>query len=375
MSDDRAPRPTLALGMRAPDPAALPELPAEAGPALSEPAYLADPLDLAELVEDADIAVPGEAACPSCATVVDAEDVFCGACGAKLPDAPPGGGVLDTGVRPLRCTRCRAALLVGSEQQRPSCAWCDVPDLEPVGAGPRTMPAHIVPFAVVGAEAEAVLRSWLGVRVFKPADLVRRAGQGALRRVYVPHWHFTCDVHTYWTADTDAVPPGRPGEWAPAFGQASSTVTGLLVSASAVLSQRHAELLGHYDLDEAAAYDPAHVPDVPMEQPAVPRRTARAVASSRLIAREHGRCATLLSGRRIRHLRINPLIENMRSTLVLLPAWTLTYTHRGRVRRFILNGQTGAARGRSPLCPFRLAGAAALGVLLLLLLWTLLTRS
>lgn len=337
-------------------------------------------------LEEADLAVPGEAVCPSCATIVDAEDVFCGACGAKLPDTPEGGGVDDAQVRALRCSGCRALLLAPAHDARgaegasapgpeQACGWCGSADLVAVAAAHRTLPSRIVPFSVVAAEAAAVLRSWIGVRLFKPAELLRQAGAGALRRVYVPHWHFTCDVHTYWTADTDAVPRGRGGQWAPAFGEASSTVTGLLVAASGVLSQRQAELLGAYDMEGSLPYDAAHAPELPVEQPAVPRRTARAVASSRLIAREHGRCAALLGGRRVRHLRVNPLIENMRSSLVLLPAWTLTYSHRGRVRRFVLNGQTGAVRGRSPLCPLRLAGAAAVVAALLVLLWTLLARS
>lgn len=323
-----------------------------------------------DAVEDADFAAPGEGACALCATIVDAEELFCGACGAKLPEPPPAQSTAPE--EALQCRRCGAVLVLDGE---PTCGYCGSADVVRIANPGHGVPMRLVPFSVVEGEAHVLLRSWVGFRHLKPAELGRPSAAASLRRLYVPHWLFTSDLHTYWTADVDDVPSGRRGAWAPAFGETSSTVTGLLVSASGVLPQRQAERLGFYDLRETLPCEAQRRGAVGMEAVAVPRRTGRAVARSRLIAREHARCAALLAPRKVRHLRINPLIENMRSTLVLLPAWVLTYRHRGRMRRFVLNGQTGAVRGTAPLCPIRMAAAVALVGVAVFLLWLMLSRS
>lgn len=324
-----------------------------------------------EVVEDADLAAPGEGACAFCATIVDLDELFCGACGSKLPGSP-GLSSLPPVVEVFRCRACRASTVANGDS---TCAYCGSSDVVAASSSVRAVPMRLIPFSVVEGEAQVLLRSWVGFRYLKPAALTRPTAAASLRRAFVPHWLFTSDLHTYWTADVDDVPSGRRGAWAPAFGETSSTVTGLLVSASGVLPQRQAERLGAYDLRATVPYEASRHGAIPVEAAAVPRRTARAVARSRLIAREHARSAALLAPRKLRHLRVNPLIENMQSTLVLLPAWVLTYHHRGRARRFVLNGQSGIVRGTAPLCAIRLAAAAAVIAAMMLLAWLLLTRS
>ncbi|GMV42799.1 MAG: hypothetical protein AMXMBFR64_45150 [Myxococcales bacterium] len=321
-------------------------------------------------VEDADLAVLGEGVCETCATVVDADELLCGTCGARLPAA------LDATQPPppaLRCGPCGASTVTwGADGQ---CGYCGSADVTMTGGPIAAAPTGLIPFSVVEGEARVLLASWVGFPHLKPAALSRPGAAGSLRRVFIPHWLFTSDVHTCWTADTDEVPDGRRGQWAPVFGETSSTVTGLLIAASGVLPQRHSDKLGHYDLRALAPCDWSLPAGAPAEAPAVARRTARAVARSRLIAREHARCAALLAPRRLRHLRVNPLLENMKSTLVLLPAWVLTYRHRGRVRRFVLNGQSGGVRGTAPLCPLRIGAAVAVMTAVMVVFWFLLSRS
>jgi hypothetical protein len=258
--------------------------------------------------------------------------------------------------------------------QQLECAFCGSRRLTEAPRSLRVLPRSVVPFRVPLDEVPRRFRAWLGMSIWRPGDLRDKAAVEELRGVFVPHWLFTGDVHTCWTADHDAVPPGRRGEWAPAAGESAASYANLLVPASGALSQTEAEGLAPFDFSESEPFGPVSLGEVPAEDFAVPRRTARAVASSRLIAREHERCSALVPGTRQRHLRVNPLVENMQSFPVLLPVWILAYRYHERLYRFLINGQTGEIKGTAPLSPLRIGGAIALSALLLGILFWLVTR-
>ena len=49
-------------------------------------------------------------------------------------------------------------------------------------------------------------------------------------------------------------------------------------------------------------------------------------------------------------------------TAVLLPAWIVAYTYRGRTFRHVVNGSTGALHSHAPRSPWKVAGCGALAV-------------
>lgn len=324
----------------------------------------------AEPIAEAELAAPDERVCEACGTVVDAEDVFCGGCGRQIPESGAASilGQVD-GVRGFRCDTCGAVMTFSATHQKLSCAFCGSSRLTESEKQLQVLPSRAIRFVIAAEEVTERFRGWLGASFWRPADLAETAAVEEFRGIYVPHWLFTCDVHTYWTADHNAVPQDSRGEWAPTFGESGTRYTGLLVPASGALSQVEAEGLAPYDFTAAVPYEPTVLDESPMEDFAVPRKTARAVASSRLIAHEHARCASLVPGTRHRNLHINPLIQNMVSFPVLLPVWILTYRYHEHLYRFLLNGQTGEIKGTGPLSWGRIALVVGGVVAVLLILF------
>jgi hypothetical protein len=58
---------------------------------------------------------------------------------------------------------------------------------------------------------------------------------------------------------------------------------------------------------------------------------------------------------------------------VLLPVWVAAFRFLGRPYRFVVNGRTGEVHGERPWSAWKIAGAVALGLLLVLLLALLLS--
>jgi len=73
-----------------------------------------------------------------------------------------------------------------------------------------------------------------------------------------------------------------------------------------------------------------------------------------------------------RALRVHNTIRDVRWKHVLLPLWTVSYRHAGKVYTVLVNGQTGQVHGEAPLSwakivLFVLAVLAGLGLVVLVL--------
>jgi hypothetical protein len=84
------------------------------------------------------------------------------------------------------------------------------------------------------------------------------------------------------------------------------------------------------------------------------------------------RCAADVPGDRQRSLRASHTFAAVRFAHVLLPMWIAAYRYRGRLHRFIINGQTGEISGQAPLSAGKLGLLLAIAVALLFALVLLL---
>ena len=66
--------------------------------------------------------------------------------------------------------------------------------------------------------------------------------------------------------------------------------------------------------------------------------------------------------------RANTQFSDVNSDLCLLPVYVLSYNYRGKLYRFLLNGQTGKTAGDKPLSWQRITIAIVGGLLLVLLI-------
>lgn len=70
-------------------------------------------------------------------------------------------------------------------------------------------------------------------------------------------------------------------------------------------------------------------------------------------------------------MRYDHRFSDVRFKHILLPVWLSSYTYRGKIYRFMVNGETGRVAGKAPVSPLKVllacllaAGAVALIALL-----------
>lgn len=160
-------------------------------------------------------------------------------------------------------------------------------------------------------------------------------------------------------------------EWYPLEGRHHAFHAQEIVGAVEALDQ--SELLAVLPLDTRGArrFRPAWLEGRPVVQADVQSEAALPTAEERFAERERGAVREFLPGDEARDLQVTTTLHRVQGALVLAPLWVASWTHRGRVWRVIINGQSGTCTGTPPLSLLRIGAVAAALVALLAVAVTL----
>jgi hypothetical protein len=339
-------------------------------------------------VDDASPAVRAEA-CEYCGAPVEPLDKFCAACGGKQAAADR-QRELEVGQRHFRCENCGAEVAVDPDQRSYTCAFCDssyVVEFAPDQTD-RQSPEFVIGFAVTPDKAMETFRRWIAENAwFRPGDLKTARIAEKLRGVYLPFWSFSMLARSHWAASigeywykTETYTTVRNGktvtrtrrvrktEWWPLGGKHHRYYSGYLVSGSRGLSQREADRIKPFHLAALKRYEPFYLAGWLSEEYSIQRDEALETCKREFYRREQENVAAMLPGDTQRDVRVDTRFSDVRSDLILLPVYLLSYRYRDKLYRFLLNGQTGKTAGDKPLSWVRIALAVLMGIVVVVVL-------
>ena len=105
-----------------------------------------------------------------------------------------------------------------------------------------------------------------------------------------------------------------------------------------------------------------------LEEYSISRQDAMGLAKSEFLSREKEAIAQFLPGDTHSSLNVFTSFEEGDTDLVLLPVHIMAYHYRGKVYRFLVNGQTGKVYGEKPWSAVRIAAAVIIGIILIAIL-------
>jgi Zn finger protein HypA/HybF involved in hydrogenase expression len=289
--------------------------------------------------------------CEVCQALLDEEDLFCPNCGTEAPRGesatPAPVAATREATHTFNCQGCGASMSYDASAQALRCPFCGSTDLAAQQDHNVVAPQWIVQFQISKAQAETVLRDWLGRGFWRPGDLTERSSVDKIQAVYVPYWVFQARTHTYWTADSNQTPPGARASWYPLAGEHRGQ-PGALIGASRTLSAAETRQLCPYDLSVAVPPEQVDLTIYTDELFSVPKKYARSQAIQTIEEIEARDCQAKYVAGSARNVHVNVRVEGLTGQPVLLPVWVMAYRYRNEVYRFLLNGQTGLAIGQAP---------------------------
>lgn len=267
------------------------------------------------------------------------------------------------------------------------CAFCGSTYVAEVrGEGLAALqPEFVIPFQVGREEAKRVFDAWCHQGFFTPGDVRKAARLDKLQGIYLPFWTFSMRADSTWEADIgewwyknrsetwlDSAGKTRSKkaqirhtEWHPLRGRHHSWHSHFLVSGSRGLPQAEALAAGPFDLPAMRRYRPEFLAGWLAEPFGVAREEALAACQQAFREKEGERIRAFLPGDTHAGLEWATTFSQVADDLLLLPFWIGAYTYRGKLYRYVLNGQTGRATGKRPVSPWKIALLAAVVLLLL----------
>jgi DNA-directed RNA polymerase subunit RPC12/RpoP len=372
------------------------------------PASLIPP---ASFEESSEIRAAVSLPCSACGAPRLNESRFCTACGVPHEVSVPisnvsptavtreGGAQLGAGPLPqsnlqvldhIHCANCGADIDVPSDLNSIRCPFCDSTYVVKQSNEDRTRqrPEFIIGFAVSKQKATELFFEWIGRKGwFQPGDLKYKAVSDKQEGVYIPFWHFTLKSHSKWSArigeywyrtETYTVTVNgkretrtrtvQETEWWPLSGVFRKYYSGYMVSASKGLPQDEAVAIQPYRLSSMMRFRPHFLAGWMLEEYSISRQDAMGLAKSEFLRREKEAIAQFLPGDTHSSLNVFTSFEEGDTDLVLLPVHIMAYHYRGKVYRFLVNGQTGKVYGEKPWSALRIAAAVIIGIILIAIL-------
>ncbi len=356
---------------------------------------------------DAEVAAPHGVPCDTCGYPVEPLDKFCTACGtpnasfeaktAARTGTQASKATLEGQLRGFQCQGCGAQLTATVESNSVTCPFCDsnlVVEFSPSVTG-KQLPEFVIGFAIKAEQAQAEFRKWLATgNWFYPGDLAMASVTDRIRGVYLPfwsfsmlaqsNWHATIGMYwyrteTYTTTDskgntTTHTRQIQETEWWPLGGNHHSYHSGYLISASKGLLQSDAERVMPYQLPSLKRYEPYFLAGWYCENYSLEREDAKHICMDEFYRREQNLIEQFLPGDTYSQLRVRTDFSRIASDLCLLPMYLVTYRYKGKLYRFLMNGQTGKTAGNKPLSPAKVSIAILLAIIIAGLMFMLITR-
>ena len=233
-----------------------------------------------------------------------------------------------------------------------------------------TAPDALVPFRIERDEALRLLREWAGRHRFAP-DAFRRIDQSpSFRGAYLPYWVWEARTRSryraargdhYWSEAGGMRVRGL--RWRPAAGTVERDFADVAVAATVRLDGRAlAELMRDWTLGDAVPFAPELLDGYWVQRYDLEPEVGLELAKARMAAEVEREVRARVGGDEQYVAAIATAYAELGYRLVLVPAWLVSYAHRGRRRMVAVHGESGRVVGERPWSAAKLVSGSLLAL-------------
>ena len=131
------------------------------------------------------------------------------------------------------------------------------------------------------------------------------------------------------------------------------------------VDQRILERIYPFDTKQLVPYAPQYLSGWRAEQYQIDLRAGWQLGRQKVEEHERDACTTQIPGDTYRDLRVNTTVTDVTFKHVLLPVWIASYPYKGKVYRYMVNGETGKVQGQKPVSWIRVSIAVIIVLIII----------
>lgn len=276
------------------------------------------------------------------------------------------------------CNSCGAQTIYDALEISGTCPYCGSHQVMEEAVDTSLPPNGICPFAISRERADEQFKKWIKKRIFAPSAAKKSAKADSFTGIYTPFWTFDADTISVYSAQygirrTVTNSKGQTRSvyyWYRTKGTFAKFIDDELVLASSRHDRRVVAALEPFDLSEGKSYRPEYLAGFISERYSIGLEEGWKRGKAQMDEVLKNEITREIKSRHradaVRSLKIRTEYSNITYKYLLLPIWMSSFFYRQKTYRFMVNGQTGKVKGKTPVSPWRVAVAVLLGLLLLL---------
>ncbi len=284
----------------------------------------------------------------------------------------------------VTCKSCGAVSIYDDLVISNECPYCGSNQVMEEKGANSLAPGGVCVFKVDAKSAGKKFKSWIGGKFFCPSKAKKSARPEAFKGVYLPAWTFDSDTFTQYTAkygkdrtytDSDG-DTHTTTDWYSTSGTHREFVNDHTMIATERYDKNIFSSILPFVTEDNLQYKPEYVAGFISERYTVGLKDSWEKAKDQIYALLKRNVTSEIKNRhnadQVKHLEMQTQFSNIQYKYLLLPVWISSFTYKGKVYNFMVNGQTGKVGGKTPISPLRVTLVAGLCVLACLILYKLL---
>ena len=281
----------------------------------------------------------------------------------------------------VRCEICGIEMIYDAADALEGCLYCGSNQITEVQEELGLTPGGVCVFELDAKQAAERFETWIRKQRFCRKELKGSVQPKNLKGIYVPCWTF--DTHTDTTYDADyGINYPRKGvmvtEWDGCCGTYREFIDDQIVDGSARHKQDLLNVTGAFHTDANKSYRQEYLAGFAVERYSVELKdaweNAKELISARLQRHVSNKILAEHHADEVKDLKMTTTYTRIQYKLLLLPVWVICFDVKGKLHRFMVNGQNGNVSGKVPVSPGKIVSVVLGGLAVLGLLWFILCK-
>jgi len=275
-------------------------------------------------------------------------------------------GVITADSNKYKCPNCGADIELAAFETATKCPYCGSTNIIKFDDLKGMKPDSILPFLYTKENAAAAGKKWIKKKILAPSSLKKSFNVENFNGLYIPSFGFDANTTSQYDGRfgenrTRVVGAGKDRhtetyiEWYTVKGVWNKDFHNMMVEASTQISQQELNRVLPYDMENAEAYNRDYLAGFAAERYDTSIDHSYSIAKGQMEQIIRDEIKSKYHADHIDYLHVYMSDFNRKFRYTLLPLWICSYKFKQKLYRFIVNGRTGAATGKTPKSPVKIA--------------------